>query len=91
MRAIAFFLFVCILILQYEYWWGEAGQVEVRDLQAKIAEQQKVNEQLQQRNQQLYAEVEDLRQGLAAVEERARGDLGMVKPDETFYQLVEKQ
>ncbi len=91
MRAIAIFLFVCVLILQYEYWWGEAGQVEVRALQDQIAAQQALNQQLQQRNQQLYAEVEDLRQGLAAVEERARGDLGMVKPDETFYQLVEKQ
>ncbi|MGB2517260.1 MAG: septum formation initiator family protein [Pseudomonadales bacterium] len=49
-----------------------------------------MNQALAQRNQQLYAEVEDLKQGLAAVEEHARSDLGMVKPNETFYQLVEK-
>ncbi|HCH23752.1 MAG TPA: cell division protein FtsB [Oceanospirillaceae bacterium] len=91
MRAIAIFLFVAALMLQYQYWFGETGQVEVRALQNQITQQQAVNEALHQRNQQLYAEVEDLKQGLAAVEERARSDLGMLKPQETFYQLVEQQ
>jgi cell division protein FtsB len=50
-----------------------------------------VNTSLSERNQQLHAEVLDLKQGIDAIEERARHDLGMVKPNETFYQLVEDQ
>jgi len=90
MRAMVVLLFLAVIFLQYQYWFGDAGQVEVRALQEQIVQQQQVNQELGQRNQQLYAEVEDLKQGLAAVEEHARSDLGMVKPNETFYQLVEK-
>ncbi|MDP6968929.1 MAG: cell division protein FtsB [Gammaproteobacteria bacterium] len=90
MRAIVVLLFLAVFFLQYQYWFGDAGQVKVQALQEQIANQQQVNQELARRNQQLYAEVEDLKQGLAAVEEHARSDLGMVKPNETFYQLVEK-
>ncbi len=91
MRAIVIFLVVIVGILQYQYWFGATGQVEVSALQQQIAQQKQINLALQQRNEQLYAEVEDLKQGLEAVEERARSDLGMLKPQETFYQLVEPQ
>lgn len=90
MRAMVILLFLAVVFLQYQYWFGAAGQLEVQALQEKIAAQEQINQALAQRNQQLYAEVEDLKQGLAAVEEHARSDLGMVKPNETFYQLVEK-
>jgi len=90
MRAMVVLLFLAVVFLQYQYWLGDAGQLEVQALQEKIAAQEQINQALAQRNQQLYAEVEDLKQGLAAVEEHARSDLGMVKPNETFYQLVEK-
>ena len=90
MRAMVVLLFLAVVFLQYQYWLGDAGQLEVKALQEKIAAQEQINQALAQRNQQLYAEVEDLKQGLAAVEEHARSDLGMVKPNETFYQLVEK-
>lgn len=90
MRAMVVLLFLAVVFLQYQYWFGAAGQLEVQALQEKIAAQEQINQALAQRNQQLYAEVEDLKQGLAAVEEHARSDLGMVKPNETFYQLVEK-
>lgn len=90
MRAMVVLLFLVVVFLQYQYWFGAAGQLEVQALQEKIAAQEQINQALAQRNQQLYAEVEDLKQGLAAVEEHARSDLGMVKPNETFYQLVEK-
>jgi cell division protein FtsB len=90
MRAMVVLLFLAVVFLQYQYWFGDAGQLEVQALQEKISAQEQINQALAQRNQQLYAEVEDLKQGLAAVEEHARSDLGMVKPNETFYQLVEK-
>ena len=90
MRAMVVLLFLAVVFLQYQYWFGAAGQLEVQALQEKIAAQEQINQALAQRNQQLYAEVEDLKRGLAAVEEHARSDLGMVKPNETFYQLVER-
>ena len=75
--------------LQAKLWWGEGGLREARALRAKVAEQRAENERLKQRNDALAAEVEDLKSGEAAVEERARSELGMVKPGETFYRVVE--
>ena len=70
---------------------SSAGEVEakVRALQAQVARQEAENLELQQRNEALKAEVEDLKSGEAAVEERARSELGMVKPGETFYRVIE--
>ena len=62
---------------------------EVALLQERVSAQELVNASLSKRNRQLHAEVLDLKQGIAAIEERARHDLGMIKPNETFYQLVE--
>jgi cell division protein FtsB len=75
--------------LQAKLWWGDGGLVEARALRAKVAQQRAENTRLQQRNDALAAEVEDLKSGEAAVEERARSELGMVKPGETFYRVVE--
>ena len=62
---------------------------EISGVKARIAEQSEQNQKLQARNEQLKAEVADLKQGLEAIEERARTELGMIKEGETFYQLVE--
>jgi cell division protein FtsB len=82
-------LALLLLGLQAKLWWGEGGLREARALRAKVAEQRAENERLKQRNDALAAEVEDLKSGEAAVEERARSELGMVKPGETFYRVVE--
>ena len=69
-------------------WFGEGGYRDVKRLQLRVEEQARDNESLALRNRELQAEVEDLRQGLQAVEERARSELGMVKENEEFYQVV---
>lgn len=75
--------------LQYKLWWGEGGLGEARELQQRVSDQRTENARLQQRNDALEAEVEDLKSGEAAVEDRARSELGMIKPGETFYRVVE--
>jgi cell division protein FtsB len=89
MRVLAGFLFVVLVGLQYQLWVGDDGFRKVWQLQGAVAAQQAENESLQQRNGQMKAEVKDLKKGLTALEERARHDLGMVGPGETFYQVVD--
>ena len=75
--------------LQYRLWWGVGGLGEARALQERVAGQRQENVRLQQRNDALGAEVEDLKSGEAAIEDRARSELGMVKPGEVFYRVVD--
>lgn len=84
--AILLFL---LLILQYTLWLGEGGLVRVWSLNEQVAVQEEENAKLRERNRALEAEVLDLKQGLEAIEERARTDLGMIKKNETFHQVVE--
>ena len=81
-------LVVFILGLQYRLWVGENSLAELWGVKVKLEEQQGINSELQSRNDALKAEVSDLKQGLDAIEERARSELGMIKDNETFYQLV---
>ena len=90
MRALIAVLLVMLVVLQFKLWFGDGGLLEVRKLRQEIATQQQENAELRERNAALEAEVTDLRQGLAAIEERARSELGMVVRGETFYQLVEE-
>ena len=78
------------LILQFKLWFGEGGIVDVHRIKQGVAEQQAENLKLRQRNAVLEAEVNDLKNGQAAIEERARLDLGMIKDDETFYLVTGK-
>ena len=82
-------LLLALAGLQAKLWWGDGGLGDARDLQQRVQEQRRENARLQQRNDALSAEVEDLKSGEAAVEDRARSELGMVKPGETFYRVVE--
>ncbi|RNF82582.1 cell division protein FtsB [Lysobacter psychrotolerans] len=75
--------------LQYRLWFGEGGDLAVAALRDQVRLQTRDNAGLQQRNDALAAEVEDLKSGEEAVEERARSELGMIKPGETFYRVVE--
>ena len=90
-RLLLVVLVVLLALLQYRLWWGEGGRRSVADLHAQVQQQAHENEGLTQRNAALAAEVEDLKSGEAAVEERARSELGMIKPGETFYRVVEPQ
>ncbi len=76
--------------LQYRFWFGAGSSGEVSALQNQVAHQVRENQGLQERNDALAAEVEDLKSGEDAVEERARSELGMIKPGEKFYRVVER-
>lgn len=88
LRAFLIVLGAMFLALQYRIWFGPADLFDALALRGEVAEQRLENERLLARNRALAAEVNDLKQGGDAVEERARSDLGMVKSDETFYRVV---
>ncbi|QNP40041.1 cell division protein FtsB [Lysobacter solisilvae (ex Woo and Kim 2020)] len=90
-RLLLVALLALLGLLQYRLWWGEGGRRSVAALQQQVEQQTHENAGLTQRNAALAAEVEDLKSGEAAVEERARSELGMIKPGETFYRVVEPQ
>jgi cell division protein FtsB len=89
LRILAVVLFVLILVLQYPMWLGKGGWLQVRELDRQLDLQRQTNSELKSRNAALDAEVRDLKTGLAAIEERARSELGMVRQDEVFFQLPE--
>lgn len=91
MRYLLMILVLLLVLLQYRLWVGDGSLAEVWQLHQDVEQQRAENAQLQDRNAALDAEVKDLKQGLESVEERAREELGMVKQDETFYQIVEEQ
>ncbi|MCW7537603.1 cell division protein FtsB [Aquabacterium sp. A7-Y] len=76
-----------LLLVHAELWFGKNGVHRVVELQRKLAEHQGSNEAARERNAQLEAEVRDLKEGLEMVEEKARFELGMVKPNEVFVQV----
>lgn len=82
-------LLLLLMLFQYQLWFGTGNLRKAWMLQHQVEAQQQENTGLTKRNQKLSAEVKDLKQGQAAVEERARTELGMIKKDETFYQIVQ--
>lgn len=88
MKALAAVLAGLILALQYPLWIGKGGWLKVRALDQQVAAQQAVNAGLRARNDALDAEVRDLKEGTEAIEERARSELGMIRKDEVFFQIV---
>ena len=89
MRWLATALVFALILLQYRIWISDDGLRGVERLQHAVTAQQTLNATLIQRNSRLEAEVEDLKSGTAAIDELARSDLGMIGPNETFYQVVE--
>ena len=88
MKALAIALATLVVGLQYPLWLGKGGWLRVRELDRGLVEQRAATAKLKARNDALDAEVRDLKQGLDAIEERARLDLGMIRNDEVFYQVV---
>jgi len=91
MRAVTLILTVLLLLLQYPLWIGKGSWLKVWDMNRQLEAQQQVNQQTRARNALLDAEVRDLKQGTEAIEERARSELGMIKRDEVFYQILENR
>ena len=89
MKAIIAALTILFVLLQFKLWFGDGSIKDGWRLNDAIAAQSSENAQLKERNQTLIAEVDDLKQGLEAIEERARNELGMIKKGETFYQVVD--
>ena len=88
MKWLAVTLGVALVLLQYRLWFSGDGVADLWRIRAAVSRQQSANEQLGERNRQLAAEVRDLKQGDAALEERARTDLGMIGRNETFFQVT---
>ena len=88
MKILAAALSALILVIQYPLWLGKGGWTRVWELDRQLAQQKQTNATLKARNDAMDAEVRDLKQGFDALEEHARLDLGMIKKDEVFYQVV---
>lgn len=89
MRLFTVALVALLVLIQYPLWLGKGGWLRVWDVERQLAQQQQGNAKLRERNRSLEAEVRDLRQGTGAIEERARYELGMIRPDEIFVQIGE--
>jgi cell division protein FtsB len=89
MRLLALVLVVLIAALQWPLWAGKGGWMRVWELDQQLQAQRQSNDRLRARNAALEAEVRDLKTGYGAIEERARSELGMIKQDEVFFQVLE--
>lgn len=88
MRVFAFALIFLIVAIQYPLWFGKGGWLRVRHVDQQLESRREENDRLALRNAALNAEVVDLKTGLEAIEERARVELGMIKSDEVFFQVL---
>jgi cell division protein FtsB len=86
-KVLGIILAAFLVAIQAQLWFGKGGMARVVQLRSELATQQQANEQARARNAQLDAELRDLREGLEMVEEKARFELGMIKPDEIYVQL----
>ena len=89
MRLIILCLTALLVLIQYPLWLGKGGWLRVWDLDKQVQQAQKKNNELKARNAKLESEVEDLKQGTGSVEERARYELGMIKQNEVFIQVLD--
>jgi cell division protein FtsB len=89
MKLLTLVLVALLIAALYQLWIGPGGLPEVWDLEERLSTQRAENARLTERNASLAAEVRDLKEGSAAIEERARSELGMIHKDEVFYQIVD--
>lgn len=88
-RRLIWSLMAILFALQYGLWFGRGGRLDVQEVRAQIAAQSESNAELAARNRGLAAEVMDLKEGLDAIEELSRSEMGMVRHDEIFFQMIE--
>lgn len=88
MRILIALLLIVLIALQYRLWFGQLSVTDYLRQQTEIAKQQASNQELMKRNRMLLADVNDLRQGQEAIEERARNELGLIAEDEVFFRIV---
>jgi len=91
MKILAIIFVILICLLQYRIWWGEGSYQQIEQLKVKIAEQVEQNKLLKKRNHILKQEIQALRKNPAILEEKAREQLGLIKPNETFYRIIPKE
>ena len=89
MKVLAGIIAALILLIQYPLWLGKGGWLRAWEVDRRLGMQRETNDALERRNRALGAEVRDLKQGFDAIEERARYELGFVKPDEVFFQILD--
>lgn len=90
MRVFALLLVLVFGWLQYTLWLGKNGISDYSQVSSDVDLQEEVNQGLRNRNQQMFAEIDDLKKGSEAIEERARHELGMIKKGETFYRIIDE-
>ena len=90
MRSLTAIFILLILLIQYPLWAGKGGWYNVFQLTSEYKTQKEINEELKKQNDALRAEVNDLKKGTDAIEERAREELGMIKKGETYFQVINK-
>ena len=91
MKWLTAVLLTLLCLLQYRLWFGKNSIPDYLSLKQEVAQQQKINANLAQRNSLLKADINDLKIGLDAIEERARNELGLIKQGETFYRILPAQ
>jgi cell division protein FtsB len=89
MKILIVIIGLLIIHLQYRIWVGEGSVAQIKEYQARLETAKEKAKEKKERNEALYAEIEDLRKGQEAIEERARDELGMIKENETFFQVIE--
>lgn len=88
MKILASLLFLLLIVLQLQLWFGGHGVFQLWSLQRNISQETAKNRSLMQRNEQLHAEVKELKEGREALEERARSQLGFIREGEKFYRVI---
>jgi cell division protein FtsB len=91
LKVLTLILIALIALLQYPLWLGKGSWLKVWEIDQQVTRQHESNRKLQMRNAALDAEVRDLKQGLEAIEERARNELGMIKQNEIFFHIVNEK
>jgi len=91
MKLVTLALIALVALLQYPLWLGKGSWLRVWEVDQQLRAQHETNQKLRARNAALDAEVRDLKQGLDAIEERARSELGMIKQDEIFFQILDNE
>lgn len=91
MRVVTLALLALLALVHAELWFGKGGVPHVMGLQRQLDSQRATNDAARQRNERMAAEVADLKEGLEMVEEKARAELGMLKPDEVFVQYTTRR